>query len=327
MYFNENLYRVYGHPSQHHGVRLMTFEDGMARGTRVVQIHNSCGLELDVLPDNGLDMGHCRMKGVNIPYITKNGLTSPWRTLPVEGEFDHSFSGGLLYTCGLLNVGPSCADRQFHPLHGRYHSLTSHSLSLDEDDEWMTIKAVIRESEQWAHCLDLIRVIKVHVDQPWIVVTDRLINRTPEPCEIMMLYHLNFGAPFLDQHTLIQWPGHETTPRDEFSRSHVDKVEQFDLPVPQMAERVYYHHHFQEPVARVTSPTTGLSVQVRWDQDTLPFLNHWKTSREGEYCLALEPSTSMTNGRVSERERGGLITLEPWGERRHQVELRFEVVS
>ena len=113
-----------GNPAQLVTLRRVTVAEGKAKGTGIIEVRTAGGLELDLLPDAGLDIGQCRFRGVNMSWMSKNGYDSPAAIAPYENEFVNTFPGGLLYTCGLRSAGPANRDGgEWHPLHGRYHSL------------------------------------------------------------------------------------------------------------------------------------------------------------------------------------------------------------
>ena len=56
----------------------------------------SCDDYLDVLPDNCLDLGRLRYKGINISFLAKNGYIGP-SGYTLE-EFGRSFYAGMMYT-------------------------------------------------------------------------------------------------------------------------------------------------------------------------------------------------------------------------------------
>ena len=49
-----------GNDEQVYGVRRLIIDEGNARGVAVYQVTTAGGLEFEVLPDTGLDIGHLR---------------------------------------------------------------------------------------------------------------------------------------------------------------------------------------------------------------------------------------------------------------------------
>ena len=126
-----------GNPAQLVTLRRVTVSEGRSRGVEIIEVRTAGGLDLDILPDAGLDIGQCRYKGVNMSWMSKNGYDSPAVIDPYENEFVNTFPGGLLYTCGLRSAGPANRDNgEWHPLHGRYHGLQAQQVCAEiEGDE------------------------------------------------------------------------------------------------------------------------------------------------------------------------------------------------
>ena len=93
-----------GNPAQLVTLRRVTLGEGKAKGTEIIEVKTAGGLELDILPDTGLDIGQCRFRGINMSWMSKNGYDSPTVFSPYETEFVNTFPGGLLYTCGLRSA-------------------------------------------------------------------------------------------------------------------------------------------------------------------------------------------------------------------------------
>ncbi len=145
-----------GNPSQLVSVRRVTVAEGRAKGTDLIEVKTAGGLELDILPDAGLDIGQCRYKGINMSWLSKNGCDAPAVIAPFENEFVNSFPGGLLYTCGLRSAGPANRDGgEWHPLHGRYHSLQAEQVCAELAGEDILVRGVIRETALFGHVLEL----------------------------------------------------------------------------------------------------------------------------------------------------------------------------
>ena len=122
----DRLRRV-GSTDQLYSVTRVTVDEGKARGTAMYQVKTGGGLSYEVTADNGLDIGCLSYRGVNVSFLAKNGYVSPYGSHPFEEDFTHTFTGGMLYTCGLLSTGPANrdADGVWQPLHGRYHNLSA----------------------------------------------------------------------------------------------------------------------------------------------------------------------------------------------------------
>lgn len=314
-----------GNISQLITLRRVTVSEGRAKGTDIIEVRTAGGLELDILPDAGLDIGQCRYKGVNMSWMSKNGYDSPAAISPYETEFVNTFPGGLLYTCGLRSAGPANRDDgEWHPQHGRYHGLQAERVSEVQTDEEIIIRGTIREAALFGHSLEVERTITIPVDGAAVTIEDRITNQTPRKEEIMQIYHCNFGYPLLSEKARLSLPERrETIPRTEFARSGIERACEFDPPVDNEEERVFFQNMEDEFRAEIHNHGLGIAMRMEWSGDTLPILSEWRSMASGDYVLGLEPANCFIMGRHQERENGTLRILEPYESITNTVKIEF----
>ena len=314
-----------GKPAQLVTLRRVTVSEGRAKGTEIIEAKSAGGLELDILPDAGLDIGQCRYRGINMSWMSKNGYDSPAAIHPHETEFVNTFPGGLLYTCGLRSAGPANRDNgEWHPLHGRYHSLQAEQVCAEIAGNEIRIRGTIRETALFGHCLEVKRTIRIPVSGASVTVQDTVANRTPRDEEIMQIYHCNFGYPLLsEQARLILPEERETIPRTDFARTGLGRECSFDVPVPGEEERVFFQKMKNNFSAKLVNPEAGVSMTISWSGDTLPILSQWRSMSSGDYVLGLEPTNCYIMGRHDERENGTLPVLKAWESVTHTVTITF----
>ena len=315
-----------GNPLQLCTLRHVTVSEGKAKGTRIIEVKTAGGLELDVLPDAGLDIGQCRFKGINMSWMSKNGYDSPAVISPYETEFVNTFPGGLLYTCGLRSAGPANRDNgEWHPLHGRYHSLQAEQVCAETADDEIVIKGTIRETELFGHVLEVKRSIRIPVFGASVTVEDTVTNLTPRDEEIMQIYHCNFGYPLLSEKARLILPEErETIPRTEFAKTGLGRECEFDKPIDGEEERVFFQKMKKEFRAKLENPELGINMTISWSGDTLPILSQWRSMASGDYVLGLEPTNCYIMGRHDERENGTLPVLKAWESITNTVKIQFE---
>ena len=319
-------FRAYvGNEEQVYGVRRVILDEGNAKGIALYQVTTAGGLELDILPDSGLDIGRVKYKGVNISYMTKNGYDSPVRFLPIHGEFDRYFPGGMLFTCGMLSAGPENVDAgEFHPLHGRFHGLSAKGLYGYSEGDNIFVGGEVRESAQGKYCFSVKRCYTIPAWGSEILLEDEITNLTPEPAEYMMLYHMNFGWPMLSEAAVLELPEkRKVTPRTPYAEKGLATQCEFCKPIDGEEEQVFFNEMETEAFARLKNSELGISAEVSWSLDTLPILAQWKNMKSGDYVLGLEPSTCYIMGRERERKEGRLMTLSPYESVKHSVRLKF----
>lgn len=314
------------HPMQAYTLRRVTLNEGKAKGASIIEVCTAGGLQVDIFPDSGLDIGQVRYKGNNMSFICKNGYDSPVTFIPHESNFLNTYPGGMMYTCGLRNVGPGNRDNgEYHDNHGRYHGLAAEQVGAYVEDDTIIIRGVVRESALFGHCLQLTRIIRIPIFGAKITVSDELCNLAHQDQEYMILYHCNFGYPFLSEKAHLVFPEkRKTTGRTPFAADFVGKEHTFDAPVPGEEERCFFHEEMERKVSLVNE-ALGAKMTLTWSE-TLPILVQWRTMASGDYALGLEPTNNYINGRSAERENGTLPVLKAHETVKTEVSFNFETI-
>lgn len=318
-----------GNLSQLVTLRRVTVSEGKAHGTGLIEIRTAGGLELDVLPDAGLDLGQCRFRGVNMSWMSKNGYDNPAIIAPYEEEFSNTFPGGLLYTCGLRSAGPANRDgAEWHPIHGRYHSIAADNIRAEIIDDDIIVSGTVRETALFGHVLEVKRTIRVSAFGARIDVEDCVTNLSPKAEEIMQIYHCNFGYPMVCEDAHLTLPeARRTIPRTDFARTGLGRELGFDPPAAGEEERVFFHEIDGAKDgfwAKLENPALGSSMTLSWSGETLPVLAQWRCMAAGDYVLGLEPTNCYIMGRAKERENGTLKVLGAFETVRNKIGIEFK---
>ena len=314
-------------PQQAYTLRRVTLSEGKAKGASVIEIHTAGGLQVDILPDSGMDIGQVRYKGVNMTFISKNGYDSPARFIPYENEFLKTFPGGLMYTCGLRSAGGGNREEggEYHPLHGRYHGLAAEQVATYVEDDTIIVQGVVRETALFGEVLEMKRTIRIPVFGTQITVSDAVTNLSPKAEEYTLLYHCNFGYPLLSKSAVLELPeDRKTTPRTDYAAQILGKEHTFDAPIPGDEERCYFHEEMEKKVA-IVNPAIGAKMTMTWS-DTLPILVQWRSMASGDYVCGLEPSNTYIMGRTAERANGTLPVLGAYETVNTEITFCFETI-
>ncbi len=327
--------------SQFAGVRLMTLEDGVERGIRMLEFRTGSGLRFTVLVDRALDIADCEHNGRAVGWHSPTGFRHPGLH-EYEGEgglaWLRSFSG-LMVTCGLDHILFMHDDDASHyvykprktvssSIHGRVGTiparLTGYGERWEGDECILWCEGVVQQSAVFGEDLHLIRRIETKVGTNEIRLTDRVVNhgfyRTPH----MYCYHINVGHPVLAEGsrylapiTDVVWAAHAG---EEYRRQNVGYRR---MPKPQLNfhEQVWQHELAADaegnvPVALVND-ALGLGFEVTTRKDQFPCQYEWQNLQAGQYALGIEPSTNHVLGKAYAKERGELIWLEHGEERRY----------
>lgn len=332
---SKELRRYVGNVSQISEIREMTIEEGRSRGMRIYQMQPGNGLEFDILPDRAMDIMRMNYKGVNINWQSKTGFTSPVYTSPVLNEFDRYFSGGMLMTGGLRNTGPDYvdADGRFQPLHGRLNMTPCeqswHRSYFTEDDYVLESGGMVRDALLCSHNLTLSRVVRSSLNKAEVEIEDTLENHEPEETDYVILYHMNFGYPFISPSLQLEIPEgtKPVMPRTEWAEKGMDSWQKMEPPADGYEEQCYFHHLIAEEdgYSRVIlkNPDLGFAVTLAYEAKYLPILTEWKSIRSGEYVLGIEPGNSYISGIDNERKNGRVDVIGPFEKRVFKLKLSF----
>lgn len=285
-------------------------------GQRIVEMYNSSGLSLTLLPDRGLDIWAAQYKGQPLTWLSQGS--------PHPGGFGTSwlrlFSGGLLTTCGLTHVGPPETDPdtgEHRDIHGDYSRLPAHHVASsggwDGENYVAELTGVVAQGQLFSEQLRLTRVYRVVLGQPEVEIVDVVKNCGDMPSPLMVLYHFNVGYPLVREGTVLHVPNTRVIPRDAPAVAGKDRWHLYDGPVDNYAEQVFFHHVCadEDGMSSAVLENRDWGLQLSWDTRSAPYLTQWKNTRAGIYVSGLEPSNSVPEGQNRARSRGRLPFLAP----------------
>lgn len=328
----QELLRLTGQLSQIAGATRFEYADGMAKGLPAVRVKNGSGLAFTVLEGRNMDLYDLEYKGINLAFLYKNSLMSSERVTHVSREFLGQSVGGMLYTSGLQNSGPENeAEGLFQPLHGRIGTMAADVLQTfagfdDTGSYQIVLQGKTRESRLFKHNLTLNRTIRTRLNDNRVQVSDRIENDTCRDTRYSILYHINFGYPFLDEGTRIIVPDRSTTTaRTEASKQYFDQKFVMSAPIDSFEEHLYFLDIPADAEglchALVVNDKLGLAVEIVYNKSSLPYLVEWKSMNSGDYALGVMPSSSLLRGRNEELAQNGLSAVGAYSAVNNQVEL------
>ncbi|WP_319231972.1 aldose 1-epimerase family protein [Draconibacterium orientale] len=309
-----------GNNKQLWGVRSYELNDGWARKMRAFDVNVGNGLLYTVLPDRGMDITMASFKGNNLAYLTCNGETNPAYYEPEGIGWLHTFSGGLLTTCGLTHLGPpSVDDGENLGLHGRYSTIPARQVadcsSWVGDEYQIKLKGIIEEGYLFGNKLRLEREIVSTIGKNEIEITDTVTNFGYKASPYTILYHINLGYPLLSEKAELEINPHETIPRDQTAASGMNEFRKFIMPQENFNEQVFFHkmkgNQDGYTKASLLNKELGIRLNISFNVNQLPFLAEWKMMGCGEYVLGLEPANVFVKSRKQLREEGSLPVLNP----------------
>ncbi|GAA2226846.1 aldose 1-epimerase family protein [Herbiconiux moechotypicola] len=297
-------------------------DDGPARGARRFRVVNGGGLEFDVHPDRGLDIGAASYNGVPLAWISSTGITRPDAYEPEGRGWLRTFGGGLVTTCGLDSFGPPADDEAgVVGMHGRIGSIPARVGEVTATPEIVAVGGQVRQTAVFHENLVLTRRIWSEVGSNSFTIDDTVTNEGENPSPHMVLYHVNLGWPLLEAGTTVDIPARSVVPRDPDAVEGFEERTRIGEPTVGFREQVYIHEAGDERVARVVNPTRGMALTLRYS-DTLPAVFQWKLTATKHFVLGLEPAnTPEIQGRAAARENGRLPELQPGESRSYSIQI------
>ena len=287
--------------------RLDEICEGAGRGSRIIQVSNGSGLEFTICPDRALDIVECRFRCVNIAFQSPCGYVSPARCEHQGALWLRAWQGGLMTTSGLRNSGVPSGDQG---LHGRASSQQAENLSItrSEDGLGVTISGEWREAAMFGENLRLRRTISTAWQDNSITLRDEIVNLATTDDYLQLLYHCNFGYPFVSPALRFCFPEHQIIPRDETAAAGLEKWDEMFPPTPDFAEQCFFHKlpAGSDGLARlaVENPEVGVRMEMEYSADSLPNFVQWKNCLSRMYVLGLEPCNVSLKGRLEDINSG-----------------------
>lgn len=265
-------------------VRRYELFDGKERGLRIIEVDNGV-LRFLLNESKALDMSQLWHKGINISFVCKNGLVSR------EIAYASRFEGGMLYTCGLDNIGA----RDGYEIHGLLHNTPARILSCVCDEEKIEVVGEIELSALFGQNLYIKRTVSTKIGSSSVSVRDELTNKGTKTENYCLLYHCNVGYPMLDAGVTVEQDARTVIPRTKHAADHIADRTTFPAPVDNEEESCYYIEN-NVPEITVTNKKLSKKFVLSYTGDTLPCQVQWVTNASHDYALGIEPSTSFMDG-------------------------------
>ena len=160
-------------------LRRYTLTDGVGKGLDVLDCDNG-KIRFLLNVSKACDVMQLYHEGQNTSFISKNGFTLR------EPPFGNRFEGGMLYTCGLDNVGGM---RDGNPVHGSLHNIPAEIVRAECNSEGIVVEAIIRDTALFGKNLVLRRRIYSAIGSESLRLEDTLVNEGYRTENYCVLYH------------------------------------------------------------------------------------------------------------------------------------------
>ena len=313
--------------------REVIAQEGRAAGTRMVEVKND-DMRYLVMADKCLDVAALEYKGMTLSFTSKPGLNGRNHFDTNGEEALRSIMGGLFFTCGLQNIcGPVEVNGNDHPMHGRIRTTPAEHLCSDAywdgENYILEVKGEMRESHLFGANLVLRRTVRSVFGSGKIEIIDEVENQTAEEADLMLMYHCNFGYPFLRPGTRLVLPSRSVRGREEWSENHLDCWEVASEPKDGETEYVYLHELAGDAngysFAALVNDELGFGIRLDFDRKVQPYFMEWMSMKTGDYVIGLEPSNSSVYGRKFHEAQGTMHKIPPFA--RETYHLSFTILK
>ena len=200
-----DLLRYTGNLQQIAYARRICYDEGRARGLHAVEVVNG-PMRFGIMLDKCMDVSELSWRGEQISFLSKPGLNgrNPFDTHGAEAQ--RSIMGGLFFTCGYENICAPYTDSngKHYPMHGRMRTSPAEHVSVEAgwrgEDYVIRVSGDIREAELFGENLLLHRTIETVYGVPELAIHDVISNEAFRAEPLMLMYHCNFGYPFLAEY-------------------------------------------------------------------------------------------------------------------------------
>jgi hypothetical protein len=313
-------------------IRKRTLRGGASHGVDVIELNNGA-LRVEVLPTRGMGLWRGEFEGV--PLGWRSPVAWPVHPAHVNAAERHGLGwlagfNELLCRCGLAWSGPPGVDartdaqgnRSETPLtlHGKIANTPAHRVEVAVEDEGaglISVTGVCDEASLFGPNLRLTSRIETAPGTNRFRIVDENANRSAQPGEMQLLYHLNIGPPFLGAGSRFAAPLREVAPISPRAAEGIADWHTYAGPTTGYAEQVYCLRLIADAngrtLALLRNAAGDRGLSVHYAPGPLPCFTLWKnTQAEADgYCTGLEPATNYPNFKTFERERGRVVLLQP----------------
>ncbi|MDQ0290255.1 aldose 1-epimerase family protein [Oligosphaera ethanolica] len=319
---------------------------GLSDGVDIIEVNNG-QLSFTIVPTRGMGLWRGSCGGHAI------GWNSPARDLVNPGFINTLEQGGLgwlkgfnecIVRCGLNSNGApgmdTVLDNNGNPsevmltLHGNIANIPAKYVEVEVipgTPTELVITGVVEESRCFCPQYRMVCRYSTFVGSNKVSIRDEVSNFADCPTEFQMLYHCNFGEPFLEEGAKIVLPAAEVAPRDPRAQEDIDTWDSYRGYEPGYVEQGYYLDVAADAQGRTLSMlknrASTLGVVIRWDKSQLPSFCQWKhtTGASEGYVTGMEPSINMPNLKSFERQKGRVLTLQPG--QTYAIDLAMEIAG
>lgn len=305
--------------------RVLLEDPNCNKPVEALQLCSGNGLLVTCVPARALDLYELRYADMQISYTRRDKGIDPSGFIEDGADgFGRNFFAGFTTTCGLIQSGRPCQEdgRRFG-LHGRISNTRVRDIRVSQLPDRIRVSGVADEIHETGEHMRLDRQLTVFRDEARLEIKDQVTNLGDAVTPFMMMYHMNFGAPFLSAQLRVEAEFLSIEDRDTGAAEDQSVLLHMDAPGTMSREKVYYTQLDRARGVTLKDPDTGITCHLTAQGTGLDWTGIWKDFTPGAYALGIEPCNCPGLGRVCARERGLLPYLAPGELREHCITAIF----
>ena len=296
-----------------------------------------------VVPTRGMGIWKGRFEGVYLGWDSPvGGLVHP-SFVNLEARDGLGWLDGFnewIVRCGIGSFGAPGLDKMIDnmgnekevllALHGKVANIPANIVKARmrlEPPYELSITGRVYERSMFGSNFQMDTEITTTPGANSIKTVDTVRNLRSLPDEMQILYHCNYGPPFLEEGSHLVAPIWKVVPRDPRAAEGTREFDVFGPPQTGFVEQVYFFKLIGNEKGRTSimlvnkdeTKATSVSFSVK----ELPCFTLWKnTNSLGEgYVVGLEPGTSYPNSKAFERKQERVVKLKPGENYRSEIDL------
>lgn len=297
-------------------------------GMEYAVVRGDSGFSFTIELSRGMDISYASFQGVNLCYLVEENLL-PAENIETNEYRKSRFFFGLLSTCGLENAGQPCEGREGNCcLHGSMNLSEAKNVRIYAEGGKVTVEGGMENRfEKWKS-LRLSRRITYDDSQMKIMVEDEVENVGEHDEQVCLMYHYNFGEPFLEAGCEMELPFESVVPKNEVAKKMYKELDVVSGKRDGYPPHVFYcaleRDENKISVAGLKNHRLGLRACVFYHASTLPKMDLWKKFSKESYVMAFEPCNEFPLGRYRQREEGVAQFVPPHGKVKYVTGFRLE---
>jgi len=329
-------------------VSKQRLKGGRRDGVDLIKVDNG-KFRFSVVPTRGMGLWSGQLGDERL------GWNSPVKDGPVNPAFVNLMNWGglgwlegfdeLMVRCGLENNGAPYEEKVTNPdgserhttygLHGKIANIPASYVAVtlgEKSPGEIAVEGHVEESKLFAPQIQMKARYSTEVGSNRLTVRDEFINLKDAPGEMQILYHWNFGAPYLEAGSRLVAPVKVMAPRDARAGEGLDHYETYGGPEPGFAEQCYFFDLLGvgdegKTLTLLRNKEGDKGVALRFSTAQLPCFTLWKSTggKDEGYVTGLEPASNFPNPKPFEKSQGRVISLPPNG--RYLAETTLEILE